>query len=148
MIPLAEQSVLQELVRRESRSLLQYVGDSFPWVGSETREALARFRRIVDEDRRSVGSLAQLLARNRVPPPFLGGFPAWFTTINFVSLDYLIPQLIDAQRQAIESLERDLRELSDEKIRAHLTDVLAMKRRHLGELEKLSAAQPPAAVAV
>jgi rubrerythrin len=136
------QAVLQGVLRRESLSLLQYVSEAFPWAGPEDREALAKFRRVTDEDREGIGELRRYLAREKIMPSFIGSFPQSFTSLGFVSLQALLPKLVEAQRRHIAALERDLGELTDAEAKALVQKILDRKRRHLTELESISPAHP------
>ncbi len=140
------EAVLQNVARRQSQSLLQYVGDSFPWTKAEGRDGLRKLRAAFEEDRRAVTTLTQYLTRRKWTVPQLGVFPASFTTINFVALDYLLPQLVDAQRAEIAALEGDLDALGDDPAREPVQELLAMKRRHLEELGALGAGTAAPAV--
>jgi hypothetical protein len=138
------QAILQELVRRQKQSLLRYVGEAFPYASARGQEALETFRHIVEEDRQALGTLVTYLGRRRVPVPQTSAFPNWFTTINFVSLDYLLPLLRDAQRAEVEALERDCHELADEEAREQVQRFYERKHWHFQQLETLAA---PAAAA-
>src|SRR5690242_19805271 len=117
MIDAPTYTLLQGLMRREGRSLLQYVREAFPWTNAEEGDALARLRTIIEEEDRSLAALGRFLTRNHRTLPYLGSFPMDFTTLNFVSLDHLLPQLVDSQRRAIADLERDLNNLGDPEAR-------------------------------
>ena len=51
MIDARALALLQDVLRRESRSLLQYVREAFPWTTPEERELLAKLRQLTDEER-------------------------------------------------------------------------------------------------
>lgn len=135
MIDAPTQSLVCDVIRRESRSLLQYVADAYPWTTPEARETLAGLMRLIDEERQAVIELSRLLARYRIPPPMLGNYPVWFTNVNFLSLDHLLPKLVERQKLMIGDLERDLTCVVDDEVRAALEKMLAMKQRHLEALE-------------
>lgn len=139
-------AILQNIVRRESRSLLQYVRDAFPWVALGEAGALARLQKLIDEELEAAAALNRFLVRRHAPPAYPGTFPMAFTTINFVTLQHLRPLLIDYERKAIAELDRDLVHITDAEARAQVEQLLARKRRHLEALEHLGAEQPqPAA---
>ncbi len=142
MIDAATQSLLRDIVRREGRSLLQYVRDAFPWISAREPEALPQLHKLTDEELEAAAALNQFLIRHRVTPPYLGAYPMAFTNINYVSLDHLLPQLVDYERRAIADLERDLGKLSQEAARAQVQQLLEMKQRHLKTLESLATAHP------
>lgn len=68
---LRTQALLQQAFRRESLSMLRYVGEAYPWAGAEGGAALARLRDIEAEDRAettaSAGSSFAATSRRRSP---------------------------------------------------------------------------------
>jgi len=138
-------ATLAKIVRRESRSLLQYVHEAFPWTTSEEQDALGIVQELVREELASAALLARYLAKHKAPVPYLGPFPMSFTTINFISLQHLLPMLVDWEKRAAAELEQDLAALPDPEARRLVNDLLAQKRRHLEKLHKLQA--PPAQAA-
>ena len=139
MIDPRTQALLQQAFRRESLSMLRYVGEAFPWTAAAGDSALRRLREIEAEDREATADLGRFLFRRRIPPSYTGSFPSAFTTINFISLEYLLPRLVESQRKALADLERDLAAATDVDARAELEKLLAVKRFHLSELEGLKA---------
>ncbi len=131
------QALLLQAFRRESLSMLRYVGEAYPWAGAEGGAALKRLRDIEAEDRTETASLGRFLFRRHVAPFFSNTFPVGFTTINFLSLEHLLPRLIADQRRAVADLERDAAAVADPDARAELEKLLAVKREHLAELEAL-----------
>lgn len=145
MIAAQDAAVLETAIRREGRSLLQYVSEAFPWTNSAGDPNTENVRELAREERDAVGALVKFLTRRRHTVPYLGPYPMAFTTMNFVSLEYLLPRLADDGRRAIAALERDRSALTDADARAEVEKFLEMKRRHLKALEALAAA--PAAAA-
>ncbi len=142
MIDAGTQALLPDILRREGRSLLQYVSEAFPWITSEEQEALSQLQKMVAEERDRAAALSQFLARRHVEPPYLGVYPVAFTNINYVSLDHLWPLLIDYERRAIADLERDLAAVSDAEAKEQIQAILESKRQHLQALQALAAAHP------
>jgi hypothetical protein len=138
------QTTLQEILRRESRSVLSYVGDAYPWTTARGDAALTKLRHLVAEERAAVAGLGRLLTRHRLPMVYLGSYPTSFTTINFLALDYLLPRLIAFEGQSIADLERDLTRLSDAEARAEVGRLIEVKRHNLAALEALGSPQPEA----
>jgi hypothetical protein len=128
------QTLLQDILRRESRSILMYVAEAYPWTTSTEEKALVDLQQIIAAERQAVADLGQFLVRRRVPLPFLPSFPSSFTTINFIALDYLLPRVIEHERQSIAALERDLVALKEPAARAEVEKLLAVKRLHLPRL--------------
>jgi hypothetical protein len=140
------QAVLQGALRRASRSLLQYIRDAFPWTAVGEEKAWGTLRQLADEDGAAVAELGRFLVARHVPLPYIGQFPVDFTSVNFVALDWVVPQLAEAQRQEIAALEADVSRVTDPDAAAALTRLLNVKRRHLPVLEGLTAAHPEPAV--
>ena len=138
--------VLQDVFRRESRSVLQYVGDAFPWTTDDRTEALDRLRQIVDEEREAIARLSQFLYRRRAPSLASGSYPASFTTLNFVSLDVILRRLIAYQEQSVAGLRAALPAVKDAEARRLLEDYLSLKGRHLEALRQLEASPREPAV--
>src|SRR5262249_42169516 len=65
-------ALLQGIVRRESLSMLTYVGEAFPWTTARDAESLARLRQIVVANNEAVAALGRYLTRHRQPLTFLG----------------------------------------------------------------------------
>jgi len=137
MIDAHSKAVLQDLVRRETRSLLQYVSESFPWIIAGEEPALAGLQEIAREEREAVAAVARFLARNRISAAPLGPYPMNFTNINYMSLDYLVPLLIENQRHRIKEMEAALADVSDAENRGQVESHVVMKRRHLRKLEEM-----------
>jgi hypothetical protein len=133
------EALLQEIVRRESRSFLQYIADSFPWTTSNEHAVLAKLQQLIAEECVVVAGLGRFLVRHHLAPPYLGPYPMEFTRSNFVALDFLLPRLVEEQRRAIVALEQDLSQLYDAEARAAVQSILDTKRRHLQTLEGLTA---------
>jgi hypothetical protein len=138
------QTLLQDVLRRESRSLLQYLTESFPWTTSDKQAAVATLQRLAEEERESAARVADYLRRHQIPLPYLGAFPMEFTTINFIGLDYAVPLLVQAGRGALANLERDLHNLRDPDARALVQELAAVEGRHIKELEALAEGLPAA----
>src|SRR5262249_57477855 len=102
------QTTLQEILRRESRSVLSYVGDAYPWTTARGDAALTKLRHLVADERAAVAGLGRLLTRHRLPMVYLGSYPTSFTTINFLALDYLLPPLIAFEGQSLPHLQLHL----------------------------------------
>jgi hypothetical protein len=146
MINAQSQSILLDILRRESRSLLIYIGEAYPWTADESSPALPTLRRVIRQESDAIAAVGRFLVRHRVVPPPLGPYPMDFTSWNFIDLTYLLPRLIESQRQAITRLEADLPQLSEE-TRPVASTLLGVKRKSLAALEQLTAPQPePATV--
>jgi hypothetical protein len=140
-------AILQTIVRREGRSLLQYMSDAYPWTTSGEEAELTRVQRMIEEEQRAAADLVRLLTRARLTPPYLASYPAGFTTLNYVSLDNWLPRLVDYELQTIAALQTELTEIRDAEARVHVQKLLDVKQRHLQTLKGMAAAHPLAVAA-
>jgi hypothetical protein len=139
-------ALLETILRRENRSLLQYIRDSFPWTPLSEQDVLKHVHRMADEQKLTVGALTQFLARKRHTVAHLGSYPSAFTTINYASLDYVMRCLLVEERKALAQLEKDRAAISDEEAGVLVESILTRKRQDLKQLEEMAAAHPPTAV--
>jgi hypothetical protein len=136
------QTLLQEIFHRESRSLLQYLQESFPWTTAENQAAVAQVKKMSAEERDGAARVARFLRRHQIDLPYLGAFPMDFTNINFIGLDYAVPLLVKSERAAIAELEQDLKLITDPGAQSLVQDILTVKQRHLKDLETLASGMP------
>jgi len=130
---------LQNVVRHETSSRLQYIRDAFPWSSAAGVEAVNKLLRIAEADRAMVNSIAQFLARNRYPVAGAPSYPANFTALNFLSVAHLLPLLVDSVQGSIVYLEKTLPGLSGDG-KTLIETMLTGKKKHLGELQSLQSA--------
>jgi rubrerythrin len=133
---------LQEIVRRESLSVLQYVRDAFPWTTIEEQEALVPLQKLIAEERQATARLANYLLRTRHQLPYVGSYPMQYTSINFIALEHLLPLLAEEERKSLEQLEQDEQALTDPEVRALIHDFVEIKERHLRMLKSLVTTYP------
>jgi hypothetical protein len=137
-------ATLLDVLQRERRSLLPFVAEAYPWASAGEEAALARLRAMIEEEQQAAVRLALYLQHRHVTVPPVGPFPLRYTTLNFVSLDFLVPSLIAEQKQRIAELDRDLPQLTDPEARQQVQAFREMKVRHLKALEELTAQAPKA----
>lgn len=129
---------LNDLLINLGRSLLQYAGEAWPWSaardGGDLRATVDRLRGMQGE---SVRALAELLAGEGHPVDF-GVFPDEYTSLHYVSLRYLIEQLV-ANEQAIAAECRAVAaELEPRSPARELVDEIVRREEAiLGELQSL-----------
>jgi hypothetical protein len=138
-------AVLQSLVRKEGRSLLQYVSESFPYTTRKNVQSGALLLEMVREEQEATAKVVGHLLKNRVRPPYLGAYPMSFTTINYMSMDFLLPYLIDFETRRIAELEKDQTIVVDDESKELIKSLLDMKRRHLATLQNMYQKEKPAA---
>jgi hypothetical protein len=146
MIDPRTQALLQHILRRASRSLLQYVSEAYPWVGQNENDVIGQVRRVIEEERQAIEQLARFLRRQHIGLPYLGAYPGTFMSMNYVSLDHLLQVLCDYQRKMVAELERNHGPVSDPAARAEIDKLLTLARQHAKTLDALAAAHPEVAV--
>ncbi len=137
MISAPDAALLESAIRREGRSLLQYISEAFPLGKSSADPTPQKLRDLAQEERDALATLTRFLAKQRHTVPYLGAFPMSFTTMNFVTIEYIVPRLAADGRRAIAALERDRAALTDAEARELVARFVEMKRRHVKTLEEL-----------
>jgi hypothetical protein len=135
-------TVLQDVVRRESRSLLLYIGDSFPWTSNDHAPDLVTLKNLITREARAISDLGRYLVRQRITPPPYGSYPASFTSCNFIDIAYLLPRLMAAQEQSITALSGDISLIHDVEAKQQFEALLAVKQQTLAGLAALSSSHP------
>ena len=130
-------SRLQDIIRREGRSLLQYAVESCPWTNSGADARPAVLLQAAQDEAEAGAELARLLARHRLTPPWLGAYPMAFTSFNYLALDRLVPLLVQHQLRGVAALEADLKQLDDKEVRDLVRHLLTVKQATLTKLEAL-----------
>jgi hypothetical protein len=135
----ANVAAVYDLLGREISSLLHYLADAWPWAGGKEREVITRIQALIRAERDAHQKLATALRRQRVVPPS-PRFPMEYTTFHYVAMDFLLPRVIGQQQELLARLEDDIKRVADDADAKHLLEpVLALKRKHLVELERLAA---------
>ena len=96
--------LLSQLLALEYRSLPMYLGDATPWTHPGDEKATATIANIRIDQQAAVQRIATLiLDRAGVVDP--GDYPMEFTDTHFLSLDYLVKELIGYQKVLIKVIE-------------------------------------------
>lgn len=130
---------VNDLLIKLGRSLLQYVGESWPWTGAGEAGEKEVVDRLVAEQRQSVARLVELLNRRGHVVNY-GTYPTEYTSLHFVALDYLLDRLYAEQQVLAEETDR-VADIALAQVDPEATKLLAEIRdqaaRHLQELEQL-----------
>lgn len=87
------------------RSLLQYVGECWPWTSDlDGQELRAGLQALVITQKQDVARLVDILTDAGWVIDY-GTYPTEFTDLHYVSLAYLLKQLLTQQTLLISSLE-------------------------------------------
>src|SRR5262245_40880176 len=101
------QERLREIVRRESRSMLQYAREVPLWAGPNERPTLDRVHEIAQAERATTDALATWLQRQRVGIQHLGPYAANFLSLNDARLAALLPRIAEDHAGLLRQLESD-----------------------------------------
>lgn len=134
--------VLNRVLARVYRSLLQYAVDCWPW--STATDTLAvepaeqkSIESMVKGQQESVTRLADLITQRGDVADF-GSFPD-NSEMHYVSLDYLLGKLIADEQDLVADLQGALAELGhDAEAAALVSHVLAAETRNVARLRDLS----------
>lgn len=130
---------LNDLLIEIGRSLLQYVSECWPWAprGQEAvREALDR---MAAEQRALAGKLARLLDDRGEIIDF-GSYPTEYTSLHYVSVDFLLQRILRNQEALVRSSDSLARAAeADPECGPLLTEIADVNRKHLDELRRLAA---------
>ncbi len=127
-------------------SLLQYVSESVPWSKPGAASALEKIVALANEERDEVARLTRWLQKKHVKSPSFGSYPSHFTTMNFVTVDYLLPKLIAENTRELADIERIAASADEDEDHQLVQAYQEMKRRHLQSLQDLTASKAPAAI--
>lgn len=139
--------LLHALIRRESRSLLQYAREAYPWSKANAPAAGAAVQAMGAAEAEMVGRLSQWMAKQKAPISSLGAYPMQFTTMNYTSVHSLLPRLIADAQVRIAEIERSCLVLPAGEGRALVQSLVDLKKAHLERLRELQATTTPPALA-
>lgn len=140
-------ALLHRLGSMGSSSLLQYVSEAAPWSPGSAPAAIDQVMAIAREERDESVRLARISQKRHLGFPKMGYYPSHFTTMNFVSLDYLLPKLVTEHEKEISEIEKQTPLADDGTVRELAQGYLGMKRRHLQTLQELATSNAPAGAA-
>lgn len=138
MTATASLSRLNDLLIDLGRSLLQYTEEAWPWScvtdAGRVREVVSR---LAARQRASVQALVDYLNAAGHPIDF-GIYPDEYSSLHYVSLTYLVGQLVVSQQGLVFECEQTARDVADDSDAALLVgDILAGEREALRELQQL-----------
>ncbi|MGE0607580.1 MAG: hypothetical protein AB7O62_10845 [Pirellulales bacterium] len=131
-------AVLNRLLARLCRSLPQYLADGFPWHRPGDQRGPEVLQQIIADQQAMAGRVAEAVLDRRGAPDS-GEFPMDFTDTQFLSLDFLVRELIHYQQQDVAAIARCASELiRDRAARELAEEALGQARAHLEALEELA----------
>ena len=131
-------NVLHRLLITLYRSLPMFLTQAPPWTKPGDEQALATLANIVADQQRDCARLSEHIQAlyGRVE---LGEFPMEFTNLHFLSLDYLLGELVRHQRRDVALIEQLAGQLQGDVVARTLAEeILGSERAHLEQLEQLA----------
>jgi hypothetical protein len=138
---LAEDTVdiLNEMFTVHYRSLPMYLVDATPWTHRGDQKAAEVLGDIVADQQESCRRIAEvIIARGGTLES--GEYPTLFTDMHFLSLDFLLRELIRLQQLDIDAIQRGIDRLgNDPPAQALIKESLGAAKGYLQSLEELIA---------
>ena len=113
--------LLNDVLIALNRSLLQYVGDAWPWTETSAEAARFKLAALVARQRTQSERLTELLIDRRWSIDF-GTYPTEYTDLHYVALDYLFALLVDNERGLINDIERARAECAGDREAVRILD--------------------------
>ena len=134
---------LNRLLAIVYRSFPTYLADASPWTHEGDERAAETLKNIVFDQQASALRIVELILQlgGRFEP---GEYPMEYTDTHFLSLDFLLKELLRYQRRDVAAIERIVAELEGHREARELAEeTLGAERAHLEAIEAL-VAQPAA----
>lgn len=93
------------------RSLLQYTAEAAPWAPDADAELQVQVMEFAAEQETSVKAIVEFLLSRKVVVDF-GVYPQEYTSLHFVSLEYLLARLNESEQALLTELENALSSLA------------------------------------
>ncbi len=136
-------AALNELLINLGRSLLQYVGECWPWSDPDTQEAQHKIDELVRIQKSQTARLAYLLYEADWTIDF-GTYPTEYTDLHYVALGYLLDQLVHDQLELAQEAERTLPACQDDPEAKRLVgEIQAVQQTIAHELQALAKKTAP-----
>lgn len=129
--------LLNQLLQVEYRSFPMYLTDASPWTRHGDEKAAETLDNIVADQKLMAQRIGEFIldAGGRIEP---GEYPMEFTDTHFLSLDFLLTEVLRYQGQDVVAIERIVSQLSDARAARELAEeTLGMERAHLEAVEAL-----------
>src|SRR5262245_2416572 len=134
----AQIALLHALIRQESRSLLQYAREAYPWSKANEQAVCDAVQAIATAEAGAVAGLGRWLAKQHAPVSSIGAYPMHFTTMNFIAVHALLPRIVADERQRIAAVEKVFHALPAGDARQMVQSLLDLKKTHVQRLNELS----------
>lgn len=136
----ANEKLLNSVLINLSRSFLQYLSESSPWIRGELAAVGGELETLAAAQRDDVRALAELLDAREIAVDF-GSFPTEYTDLQFLALQSLMAGLIHSQEGEMASLaeaQQSLADAGDADAAAVVSAVSSSEERILQSLRDLN----------
>ena len=115
-----------------SRSFLQYVAESWPWVDVNAQQVEDQLHVLAARQRQDVGDIVQLLTDRDWFIDF-GTYPTEYTDLHFISLASMLDWLLNGQSQIADRLAEALASLKEagDATASELLETVALRQNDL-----------------
>ena len=138
---------LNQLLINLNRSLLQYVGEAWPWTANADSPERRTIERLVERQKVWIARLTDLLVARGWTIDF-GVYPTEYTDLHYVALDYLLSALASNQTALLADVAQTLMLCRDDvEASSLLNDIRSDQDAALRQLEELAARQRNGAAA-
>lgn len=120
----ASLQILSGLLNQVRYSLLQYIGESWPWSGKDDQARLEAFTGLVRRQQFSAERLASLLLERRAVVPG-SNYPKDCSELHFVTLDFAKKRLIANAESLVATLKTATSQLTGDAEALRLVEQLA-----------------------
>jgi DNA-binding ferritin-like protein len=129
---------LNDLLIEMGRSLLQYVGECWPWTGDEHADIHKKLSELIARQQENVTTLATELHSHRTDVD-LGTYPTEHTDLHYVGVDFLIDHLVANQEHVVATVQETAEAVADDpRLAQLLAPIVKDEQEILDELEKLA----------
>ena len=119
------------------RSLPMYLEEARPWTRRDDQPAQRALANLVADQRMFSGRVAQTIL-DLDGNPALGRFPTAFTSLHDLSIEFLMPRIVECQRRDLQAIEQCVHELAGTPmVRPLAEEILGNARGHLDILDAL-----------
>lgn len=130
--------ILNRVFIRQHRSLLQYADLCYPWVDSEKSRERITLRELAAQQREKLRDVVRLLDKNGWAVDY-GQFPESWADLNFVSLDFLWPQIVNNEKDLLAELHEIAQDLPDDDAAVlAVSECIGVQREILRGLQQVS----------
>ena len=120
----ASLQILNDLLNRVRYSLLQYIGESWPWTGEAEQARNDAFMGLVRRQQFSAELLASFLLDRRAVVSG-SNYPKDCSELHFVTLDFAKERLIENGAEVVAAFKDSASQLSDDSEALRLVEQLA-----------------------